>query len=82
MDLPREAEPIAAARFSRNTHIATKDRIGFDKPFLVDLENDIGETTNVAIQNPAVVKRLLKLAEGNDEKKAERQSLSALVLLA
>jgi hypothetical protein len=30
---------------------------------LFDLENDIGETTNVAPLNPGVVKRLMTLAE-------------------
>ena len=63
LHLPRDKEPIGAAPFSRNNHIAPVDRIGFDKPYLVDLGNDIGETTNVAAQNPEVVKRLLALAE-------------------
>ncbi len=64
LHLPREAEPIGVAPFSRNIHIASKDRIGFDKPFLVDLTNDIGETTDVSAENPEVVARLLKLSEG------------------
>ncbi|WP_166822215.1 sulfatase family protein [Thalassoroseus pseudoceratinae] len=63
LHLPREKEPVGAAPFSRNTHIAPADRIGFDKPFLVDLENDIGETTNVAAEHPQVVQQLLGLAE-------------------
>ena len=63
LHLPREAEPIGAAPFSRNTHIALADRIGFEQPFLIDLESDSGETTNVADQNPTVTKRLLALAE-------------------
>ncbi len=63
LHLPREKEPIGAAPFSRNPHIAPADRIGFEKPFLVDLNEDIGETTNVADQHPAVVNRLLGLAE-------------------
>ncbi len=63
LHLPRAKEPVGAAPFSKNSHIAPADRIGFDKPFLVDLDNDIGETTNVADQHPAVVKRLLMLAE-------------------
>jgi len=67
LHLPREAEPIGAAPFSRNIHIAPEDRIGFDKPFLVDLYNDIGETSDVSHQNPAVVARLLKLAEAMRE---------------
>lgn len=63
LHLPRDKEPIGAAPFGKNTHIAPADRIGFDEPFLVDLNNDIGETTNVANQNPQVVERLLALAE-------------------
>ena len=64
LHLPREKEPVGAAPFSRNVHIAPADRIGFEKPFLVDLENDIGETTDLSEQNPQVVERLLALAEG------------------
>jgi len=63
LHLPRDEEPIGAAPFQRNTHIAPTDRIGFDKPFLVDLEKDIGETTNVADDHPEVVEQLLALAE-------------------
>ncbi len=39
---------------------AVQDRIGLA---LFDLENDVGETTNVADQHPDVVKRLTELAE-------------------
>jgi len=63
LHLPREKEPIGAAPFSRNNHIAPADRVGFDAPFLVDLENDLGETTNTAKEHPEVVKHLLHLAE-------------------
>jgi arylsulfatase len=61
--LPRDEEPIGAAPFSRNTHIAPADRVGFAEPFLVDLESDIGETTDVSDRHPDVVERLLALAE-------------------
>ena len=64
LHLPREKEPIGAAPFSCNAHIAPADRIGFAKPFLVDLAKDLGETTDVSAQNPKVVRRLLALAEG------------------
>lgn len=67
LHLPREKEPIGAAPFSRNVHIAPADRVGFPEPFLVDLDADIGETTNVAAANPDVVTRLLALAEGMRE---------------
>ena len=62
LHLPRDAEPIGAAPFSRNPHIGPVDRVGFTEPFLVDLENDLGETRNVASRHPAVVQRLLSLA--------------------
>ena len=63
LHLPRDREPVGAAPFSRNTHIAQADRIGFKEPFLVDLKNDLGETKNVAADNPTVVRKLLDLAE-------------------
>ncbi len=63
LHLPREMNPVGAAPFSRNSHIAPDDRVGFEKPFLVDLEADIGETTDVSEQHPQVVQRLLALAE-------------------
>jgi arylsulfatase A-like enzyme len=62
LHLPRQQEPIGTAPFSRNTHIAQADRIGFNQPFLVDLENDPGETTDVADQNPKIVAHMLALA--------------------
>ncbi len=64
LHLPREKEPVGAAPFSRNTHIAPADRVGFDKPFLVNLKEDLGETTDVSAEHPEVVKRLLNLAAG------------------
>lgn len=63
LQLQRETEPIGAAPFGKNNHIGPDDRIGFDVPFLIDLETDIGETTNVADQHQDVVARLLALAE-------------------
>ncbi len=67
LHLPREKEPIGAAPFSRNNHIAPADRIGFDKPFLVNLQDDVGETTDVSEKHPRVVVRLLTLAESMRE---------------
>ena len=64
LHLARDKEPAGAAPFARNNHIGPQDRIGFAKPFLVDLENDLGETTDVSQQHPQVVDRLLALAEG------------------
>ncbi len=63
LHLPRDKEPAGAVEFSRNQHIAKADRIGFAEPFLVDLESDLSETTNVAKDNPGVTTRLLALAQ-------------------
>ncbi|MFT5127488.1 MAG: arylsulfatase A-like enzyme [Rhodothermales bacterium] len=67
LHLPRDAEPVGAAPFSKNGHIAPADRIGFPEPFLVNLDADIGEETNVAAAHPEVVERLLGLAESMRE---------------
>ncbi|MFP6665930.1 MAG: sulfatase [Pirellulales bacterium] len=61
--LPRPKEPKWLHPFSVNRHIAPADRVGFNAPFLVDLDADLGETTNVADEHPGVVKRLLAVAE-------------------
>ncbi len=63
LHLPRAKEAVASSPFSQNPHIAPEDRDGFDQLFLVDLSNDLGETTNVAAKHPEVVERLLTLAE-------------------
>jgi arylsulfatase len=63
LHLPREAEPIGAHPFSKNIHIHPNDRIGFEEPFLVDLQTDPGETKSVAGDYPEIVESLLNLAE-------------------
>ena len=63
LHLQRDVKQPGTEPFLVNSHIAPSDRIGFDQPFLVDLESDIGETTNVAATNPEVVHQLLTLAE-------------------
>ena len=63
LHLPRQAKQPGTAPFLVNRHIAPVDRVGFEKPFLVDLDKDLGETTNVAEQHPDVVKKLLGLAQ-------------------
>ncbi|MDB4335145.1 sulfatase [bacterium] len=44
-------------------HIAPEDRILFDDYVLYDLENDIGETTDVSAENPKIVAQLVKLLD-------------------
>ena len=63
LHLPRPKEPKWLQGFAVNAHIAPEDRVGFKKPFLVNLDQDIGETTSVADAHPEVVRRLLALAE-------------------
>jgi arylsulfatase A-like enzyme len=63
LHLPRSAKQLGTAPFLVNQHIAPVDRVGFEKPFLVDLSKDLGEATNIAKQHPEVVKRLLGLAD-------------------
>ena len=53
--------------YRNGRHIPPADRVKFDAPLLVDLESDISETTDVSKENPAVVKRLLALAEAMRE---------------
>ena len=63
LHLPRDSQHPGLAPFVVNRHIGPADREGFDHPFLVDLENDLGETTNAAAAHPEIVDRLLALAE-------------------
>ncbi|MFI3304863.1 MAG: sulfatase [Rikenellaceae bacterium] len=44
-------------------HIAPADRPFFTELTLYDLDSDIGETTNVAAENPKVVKKLMKMLD-------------------
>jgi arylsulfatase A-like enzyme len=64
LHLPRDSKQPGTEPFLVNRHIAPVDRVSFDKPFLVDLVKDLGETTNLAKEQPEVVQRLLDLAEG------------------
>ena len=63
LHLPRDSNIPGLIPFSVNRHIAPVDREDFTQPFLVDLETDLGETTNVAANHPQVVEHLLSLAE-------------------
>jgi len=63
LHLPRPAERPWLEGFAPNHNIEPQDDITLAQPLLYDLENDLGETTDVAAENPEVVKRLLTLAE-------------------
>ena len=63
LHLPRQKMQPGTAPFLVNRHIAPVDRVGFKDPFLVDLDKDLGETTNLAEQHPDIVKKLLGLAQ-------------------
>lgn len=67
LHLPRSEQYPGPAVFRPNRHIAPKDRARFAEPFLVNLDKDLGETTDVSAQHPDVVKRLLVLAESMRE---------------
>ncbi len=54
--LPREAHPIYLGFWSKNIDLVEEIE-------LYDLENDISETKNVAMENPEVVERLMKQIE-------------------
>ena len=56
--LPRPEDPPWLGRQARNPHIHPRDDGEVVAPFLVDLEQDVGETTNVADEHPDVVRRL------------------------
>ena len=61
LHLPRPAKPPFSPNWS--VHIDPKDVIEIKKPMLFDLQNDTGETTDVADTHPEVVTQLLKLTE-------------------
>ena len=63
MHLPHQPDSEAISYTKWPRHIAPEDRILFNKHVLYDLENDIGETTDVARENPEIVTRLAKLLE-------------------
>ncbi|MFK5924958.1 MAG: sulfatase [Verrucomicrobiota bacterium] len=49
-------------KFARNTHIAPLDNITPDKALLFNLDQDLGESKNVAASHPEIVARLLEVA--------------------
>jgi arylsulfatase len=77
LHLPHNPNSKSIAYRKWPVHIAPEDRVLFTEPMLYNLENDIGETTNVASENPAVVEELTKLLNwvkkdiGDFEKRGE-----------
>ncbi len=63
LHLPHEANVASLANAKWPRHIAPEDRIVFDKYILYDLENDIGETSDVSAENPEIVNQLAKLLD-------------------
>ena len=61
LHVARPAQPSWCPRWAG--HIKKEDVIDFPQPTLYDLENDIGETTDVAADNPEVLSELLELIE-------------------
>ena len=61
LHLPRKAQPDWAPKWAN--HSLKKDVIDIPKPLLINLEEDVEETTNLADKYPEIVKELLKLAE-------------------
>lgn len=59
LHLPHDVNSNAIAFRKWPIHIAPEDRVRFDKNTLYDLENDIGETTDVAGEHTEIVAQLL-----------------------
>lgn len=67
LHMARPARPPWLGKFASNNHIAPADWQGFEKPFLVDLEADPGESRSVADEHPEVLAQLLSVAEAARE---------------
>ena len=63
LHLPHHPDSLSIAQNKWPIHIAPEDRVVFDSYVLYDLENDIGETRDVAGENPEVVARLSTLLD-------------------
>lgn len=77
LHLPHKPNLESISQHKWPIHIAPEDRVLFDDYVLYNLENDIGETTDVARENPEVVAELIKLLDwakmdiGDFEKRGE-----------
>jgi len=63
LQLPHTFRTLAGRPGGTNGIPARYEQVKISEPELYDLKNDIGETRNVAAQNPEIVQRLLTLAE-------------------
>ena len=63
LHLPHRPDSASLAYWEWPIHIAPEDRVLFDTYVLYDMEHDKGETTDVAVENPEVVARLVKLLD-------------------
>lgn len=63
LHLTRPHHPAWLGPLTKNPHIAPSDHVAMETPQLYQLEDDPGETTDVAAAHPDVVKRLLAEAE-------------------
>ncbi len=60
LHLPHRQDPKSIAFAKWPIHIAPEDRVVFTMPVLYNVENDVGETTDVAVQNPEIMKALMR----------------------
>lgn len=63
LHLPHSPDSTSIVYAKWPIHSAPDDRVLFSKQMLYDLENDIGETTDVSAENPEVVAELEKLLD-------------------
>ncbi|MBU2905135.1 sulfatase [Arenibacter algicola] len=63
LHLPHRPDSTSIVYMKWPIHSAPEDRILFSKHMLYNLENDIGETTDVSAENPEVVTELTKLLD-------------------
>ncbi|WP_202911902.1 sulfatase family protein [Arenibacter aquaticus] len=63
LHLPHQPHSTSIVYKKWPIHSAPEDRVLFSKYMLYDLENDLGETTDVSADNPEVVTELVKLLD-------------------
>ena len=63
LHLQHHPELNSISYFKWPKHIAPKDRVLFTHKMLYDLDNDIGETTDVSVDHPEIVAKLSRLLD-------------------